>query len=53
MKVIIFGGFGYLGLSLSKFFLKKKYKVHKFTNKNYSKKLNNSIYYNKKNERTS
>lgn len=49
MKVIIFGGFGYLGLSLSKFFLKKKYKVHKFTNKNYSKKLNNSIYYNKKN----
>jgi nucleoside-diphosphate-sugar epimerase len=49
MSIIVFGGHGFIGGHLCKL-LKKKYKIHVYGNKNFSKKSNSSyIEYNKKN----
>ena len=49
MKIIIFGGNGFVGSHLVKNLKHEKNKVKIFGNKSYSKKGYNLIYYNKKN----
>ena len=49
MKIIIFGGNGFVGSHLVKNLKHEKNKIKIFGNKSYSKKGSNLIYYNKKN----
>lgn len=49
MKVIIFGGLGYLGSKLKQGLKKQGYKVIIFSNKKFNKSSNNSFNYTKKN----
>tara|TARA_B100000989_G_scaffold125527_1_gene93084 strand:- start:27319 stop:28218 length:900 start_codon:yes stop_codon:yes gene_type:complete len=49
MKVVIFGGLGYLGSKLKQELKKKGYKVEIFSNKKFNKITSNSFNYTKKN----
>jgi nucleoside-diphosphate-sugar epimerase len=49
MKVIIFGGLGYLGSKLKQGLKKQGHKVITFSNKKFNKSSSNSFNYTKKN----